>query len=524
MAKGKFARWLILGHRWLGIACSLLMLFWFISGLIMLYVDRPQLDEARKLALLPTLHTAAVQVSPAAAWRSLGLEEALPNESAPNKQRPSDNSSAAKTAAETLQAIHLSAVGVEPNQPAYRLLAAKRWWTVDAQTLALRPLLDEAQALQLLHNLALSSGDAQLQQIERISQVDIDQWTVYRSFDAGRPYWKAELHDGRHYYVSAAAHEVALITSRAERAWNWLGSVTHWIYFTPLRQHGKLWSQVIVWSSFLAFVVVISGLWLGWQRLRLRSPYRRTQGNSSSPYQNIWKRWHHWLGLISGLILISWLVSGWLSMGPFGLGNLGSNGPRPVLKTALPIDQLDTLPQFAAGTKEIEWTTLGKSLLQRNKSERNMQLVLAGEPLTGALSLETINAAFGQLPGIHIKEAAWLNAADTRYYPLRHRPRSFPVARLQLDDARQSLVYVTPKDGQLALVSSQKNFVSRWLYHGLHSFDFPFLVHHPWLRDLVVISLSLLGIIFCLTSCQLAWQRTVPQRSRRIESGRRRAH
>ena len=53
MANGKLARWLHLGHRWLGIALGLMVLLWFVSGLVMPFVTRPQLDEAERLAGLP---------------------------------------------------------------------------------------------------------------------------------------------------------------------------------------------------------------------------------------------------------------------------------------------------------------------------------------------------------------------------------------------------------------------------------------------------------------------------------------
>lgn len=40
-----------------------------------------------------------------------------------------------------------------------------------------------------------------------------------------------------------------------------------------------------------------------------------------------------------------------------------------------------------------------------------------------------------------------------------------------------------------------------------HSTDLPLLARRPWLRDLTIITLSLPGLIFCLTGCPLGWQR-----------------
>ena len=53
---------------------------------------------------------------------------------------------------------------------------------------------------------------------------------------------------------------------------------------------------------------------------------------------------------------------------------------------------------------------------------------------------------------------------------------------------------------------SSRNWVSRWLYHGLHSLDFPWLYNYRPLWDIVVITLMLGGTAVCVTSLMLAWK------------------
>ena len=48
--------------------------------------------------------------------------------------------------------------------------------------------------------------------------------------------------------------------------------------------------------------------------------------------------------------------------------------------------------------------------------------------------------------------------------------------------------------------------MSRWLYHGLHSLDFPWLYNYRPLWDIVVITLMLGGTAMCVTSLVLAWR------------------
>ena len=49
MTRATLTRWLHLGHRWLGVALGWLVLCWFVSGIVMLFVARPQLTEAERL-------------------------------------------------------------------------------------------------------------------------------------------------------------------------------------------------------------------------------------------------------------------------------------------------------------------------------------------------------------------------------------------------------------------------------------------------------------------------------------------
>ena len=47
-----FKRYLFLFHRWFGIAMCLLIALWFASGVIMMYVEYPELTEEERLAML----------------------------------------------------------------------------------------------------------------------------------------------------------------------------------------------------------------------------------------------------------------------------------------------------------------------------------------------------------------------------------------------------------------------------------------------------------------------------------------
>jgi hypothetical protein len=48
---------------------------------------------------------------------------------------------------------------------------------------------------------------------------------------------------------------------------------------------------------------------------------------------------------------------------------------------------------------------------------------------------------------------------------------------------------------------------NRWLYHGFHSLDFPFMYYKRPLWDVILILLSLGGIAISVTSALPAWRR-----------------
>jgi hypothetical protein len=65
-------------------------------------------------------------------------------------------------------------------------------------------------------------------------------------------------------YVSDRTGEPVMRTSRATRGVAYVGAVLHWLYFTPLRRHGEIWIQLVLWLSIVGCVMCLSGLvWSG---------------------------------------------------------------------------------------------------------------------------------------------------------------------------------------------------------------------------------------------------------------------
>ena len=82
-----------------------------------------------------------------------------------------------------------------------------------------------------------------------------------------------------------------------------------------------------------------------------------------------------------------------------------------------------------------------------------------------------------------------------------------PVFRARFSDAENTWYYIDATTSEVLFRSTQKDRIKRWLYNGLHSLDFRFLLANRPLWDIVVIALSVAGIVFSLTSLIIAWRR-----------------
>src|SRR5205085_3302978 len=106
----------------------------------------------------------------------------------------------------------------------------------------------KARAVALETAARLTEGPAA---IASSGLIDRDQWTVAEDYEFDRPLYRFAFNDprGMQLYVSSSSGAVVLWTTADQRFWNWFGAVPHWLYFTPLRSNGPLWSKIIIWTS-----------------------------------------------------------------------------------------------------------------------------------------------------------------------------------------------------------------------------------------------------------------------------------
>jgi hypothetical protein len=316
-------------------------------------------------------------------------------------------------------------------------------------------------------------------------------------------------------YVSSATGQIVRDTSRRERFWNWLGSTLHWIYPYQLRRHDALWSNLLIYFSLAGCISVATGGVIGWLRVRLRRRYR---GAAASPYSGVAK-WHHVLGLFGLVFLSTYIFSGLMSMAPWGLFDsrfVEAEQVERFMGGKLGLEALAALPRGdevlrAAPAKELEWRQIGGAAYLVASRSADDRVVLFGDGAAprAAEELERriVAAAPALLPQAELVERTLLTEPDDYYYSRHDRYRPLPAYRVKFADPEATWFYIDARTGVVTLKATAAMRVLRWLYNGLHSLDFAFLLRRGVLWDAIVIALCVAGSAFAATSVVVAWRR-----------------
>lgn len=460
-------------HRWLGIAFCLLFAMWFASGIVMHFVPFPSLTEAERFAGLAPVEGGEAIMAVGGAVVASGIADAT-----------------------RVRLIQRS------DGPVYVVSRPSNVRAVRASDGADASVESPDVALAIAQDHARRRGlDAVHATV--VARAHYDQWSVPNGFDRHRPLFRVALGDaaGTEVYVSSRSGEVVLDTIRSERGWNWAGSVLHWIYPTVLRSNWSLWDQVVSIVSLVALIAAVLGAVLGIIRIRIRG--RRI----SSPYRG-WHALHHIIGLVSTVFVLTWIFSGWLSMDH---GRLFSRGQLTSAEAAVANAVPDWAPSvdqrpLSPSVLEVEWFAFNGSVFRRARTGLNSQtLTKAGKPgrdrqrafldEQDVLSLTRRLAAGCGLASV---------VADNDDYPAQSVVPGAPVYRSRCGDLWFD---IDGADGRVLQRLDASRRAYRWAYSALHTLDFPVLMAHPRLRDVLIVGLCALGLVFSVTGIAIGWRR-----------------
>jgi len=462
----KMILWL---HRYLAVAVGILMTLWCVSGFVMMYQGFPAISRAEQL----------------------------------NGLAPLDLSNCCR-----LNAIDPSAEGQDfriemlLDRPVMRL----RERTLDLTTGRDIPVLDEPDIEQIARNWA---GGNQVDVVDLQGDViDVDQWTI-QTASRNAPVSHIHFNDaaGTEIYVNGTTGEVFQKTTTMVRFWSWLGAVPHWIYPTILRQNGALWVEVVIWTSVAGTFLTLTGIYVGLKRYRWR---RGRQGPESqlnntspdnvharSPYKGLWY-WHHILGLVFGVLTLTWVFSGLLTMNPWGWLSSPRDSISQDMQGSFTWGDTRVFLQSLAGVEGGNGN-LPQDIRQLSSSGFASELYVLAYGANGGQTqrLDKSGAAAGPVSvtmvqqrlntlGITGASVEMMNEEDLYYY--EHKtPIDLPVIKGSIDEGARVL-YVQPDSGRMQVVNDTQR-LSRWTRVGLHRLDYPGLKSRPVWDVLVVVLL-----------------------------------
>ena len=483
---------LILAHRYLGIAFSALIVMWVATGITMMYVGgMPRLTPELRLERMAAIDPAAVQLTPVQAAARAGLD------------------------ASPARATLLAVVG----RPAYRF-GGREAVTVFADTGEIAGELSRRQTADVAARF-MRVPHGQVRYLGALTQTD--QWTLGMGSQLPLHKYAIDDGDGSELYVSPATGDVAMLTTSRTRAFAWISTIPHFLYFEALRERQGLWYDLVVWTSAVACLIAVMGLVLGVVQ------YRRKRGSLSAgiPYGG-WMRWHYVTGVVFGVFTLTWAFSGLLSMEPFEWTNARGVELRAGALSGGPLDLAEYGPMDAeawsrlldgSALKEVELVRMhgepyyvvrrtfdeGLDLGKRERLHQPYYVVGRVAPdrlIVSAATLEPRTEPFpadeivervqAAVPDARVADYALLTEYDSYYYS-RNGQTPLPVVRIKFEDEAQTWLYVDPWMNQSLSSIPRLARVERWLYNGLHSLDFQYLYSRP-LWDIVMLVLLLGGL------------------------------
>ncbi len=487
-------------HKVLCLATGPLIIVWFFSGMVMMYVDHPRAHRFAlgRLPRMAPLVADDVSIDFQEAWAKTGLNGSLRE----------------------------ARLNMLIDRPAYFFRSENSVWKVvyadDGSVL--HSVTPEMARKSASGYLGKEMGGATISPLD-----EPDQWTVGTCSSPWQwPFYKLRCEDRADTwaYVSRTSGEVCQVTTKMERTLVWLGSIPHWLYFTVLRKHLEPWRQVILWLSGVGTVAVVLGLWIGISHFRWKG-YGRNRYQRSSAFIGV-KKWHHFLGLVFGLTTLMWVFSGMLSMSPFHWHSktaaskeeavlLAGGGLSPSRFILHPADALRACRGQSA-VRKMDLINFDGTPYYLCWQSRDQSLLVwadeSGHSPSPYLPTDEIVAASRRLvPGYRPVSHALLHAYDM-YYVDKNENLRLPVVKIAFDDPAHTWFYIDVHDGTIVKRYDGTARLNRWLYRFSHCLDLPFFIRHRLLRDVLMLFFLAGGTLLAATGLY-SWARSHRRKSAR---------
>lgn len=385
---------------------------------------------------------------------------------------------------------------------------------------------------------AINHCNAPINRVDTLTKVD--QWIPFERYERMMPIYKFYFNDPEEHqlYVTSKG-EVIQMTDKEQRVKAWFGTIPHWLYFTTLRKHQKIWTETVIWAALLGCIMCLAGIVIAiidWRR------HARRYGILSIPYRKTLWRWHFILGLLFGWCCITFAFSGYMSMAPLPgflikertaseqkndrmarrgerqmrFRNNGRNVMAPLYEyKLLPTDILESSDSVLAVSFR-SWEGYPYYTVTYPSSTRHIDATYTEEIRDFVLSNELVEKKAAKTFKNISPKLTEISEYDSEYYSRTGRMTPLPAIRVEYPgDELHTVEYYDP-NGLGVRTYDDNSRLHNLLYGKLHRLSFKWLTDHLWLWYTTMFLLLGGGSALSLTGLIMAVQ-WVARKLRRIK-------
>jgi Na+-transporting NADH:ubiquinone oxidoreductase subunit F len=215
---------------------------------------------------------------------------------------------------------------------------------------------------------------------------------------------------------------------------------------------------------------------------------------------------HKWMGIVIGLVLLMWTITGIIMVLP--MKRLRDTGLKPIEVARATISPAQVVARLAERDSTPPVRSIGLVMIADNvvyqvETRRRTLLINAetGEPfeISAAVAEQVARASLQGTPGQVAVER--LTQYDARY-----SGGDLPTYRVSLGDSANTVSYVSARNGSIVSADSRRRL--RGVVGKLHDFSaIKAVISADWVRRSLAITACVLSIISIFTGYWLAWPR-----------------
>lgn len=466
-------------HRVIGTIICLFLLMWFISGLVLLYHPFHDVSKSEIYEHMDV------------------LPDSLPCIGTIISEFPISE--------KDIKNINVSYF---QDQVLFQIKTKDSTYAISEDNKYLRKPITETTILSIAKNWNTSP----ISKIDTLYDREI--WIMYSRYENEMPIYKLYFNDDQNHelYISSRTGEVLQFTNKEQRFWAWVGSIPHKFYIPALRKNTELWIQSLTIGGVIALLAGISGIVLGIYVTIKR--YRKKQ-KITSPYTKKWYKWHHVLGLIFGLFVITFAFSGAMALQKIPQWIIKTHGDYRVPESKLRGKQLSlnnyVLTYNALKTnfpeiKQIEWSYFQNIPIYNIVSGNKSISIDASTSQIKELNLSESDIEIA-ITKLYKNTSYKISKIDEyeEYYLSRNKTLPLPVFKVEIDNLDESSFYINPKDASFKYVN-KTNRAKKWVFSGLHYLNIKYLIEHPTLWTLLIWTICIGGGFVSLSGVYLGFK------------------